>query len=257
MVRLSILFLQELFKAAPRGYYHWDENDEETEIIFTKETPVDQDVVHKRPVVAIVRSNVGWQGIGMDQLRYQNTQTGEREHVDMLSGHLTFNCLTREGDESEQIAWLVASHTWILRRVLLKLGFHDIGQRFQIGAQQPPGQLVQGSSKSEIINVPATSSFQFHVGARVLEQDVPVLGEIEANVTAAMASAYRATNARAGLSGTGLVQADGNPVEYQNIKGRIRPPSIRGRPATITQVVGSNRPSEPTSVTVKVEADEG
>jgi hypothetical protein len=251
------LFLQELFKAAPSGYYHWEEDDQETEIIFTKEVPVDTDVIHKRPVVAVVRSTAAWSGLGMDQLHYENAATGERTHVDMISGHLTFNCLTREGDESEQVAWLIANHMWLLRRVLLKLGFHDIGQRFQIGGQGPPGQLVQGSSKSEIINVPAITSFQFSVGSRVLEEDAVLLQGIEANITASLQPSDRPTNLRAQLDGTGLVHGDGSPVEYQNVGTSIRPPSINGRPATITQVIGSNRPADPLTVTVEVDADEG
>ena len=257
MVRLAILFCQKLFQAAPRGYYHWEEDDQETEIIFTREVPVDQETIHKRPVVAVVRSTAGWQGLGMDQLLHENAKTGERKHVDMISGHLTFNCLTREGDESEQIAWLIANHMWLLRRILLKLGFHDIGQRFQVGGQGPPGQLVQGSSKSEIINVPAITSFQFSVGSSILEQDTPILSEIEANIEASLPEVYRVTQARSSLSGTGLVYGSGHPVEYPNILGGLRPPTVNGRPAEVTQVIGSNLPAEPVGVKIIVDSDEG
>lgn len=257
MVRLAVLFCQKLFQAAPRGYYHWEEDDQETEVIFTREVPVDQETIHKRPVVAIVRSTAGWQGLGMDQLQSENAKTGQRTHVDMISGYLTFNCLAREGDESEQIAWLIANHMWLLRRVLLKLGFHDIGQRFQIGGQGPPGQLVQGSSKSEIINVPAITSFQFSVSSTIVEEGSPIVAELEANIVASLPEAYRPTPARSSLSGTGLVLGSGLPVEYPNILASLRPPTVNGRRAEVTQVIGSNLPAEPVGVKVLIDSDEG
>lgn len=256
LVRLTLLFLQSLFGSAPTGHFRWDEDEELSELILTKEFPMDSEVLHKRPAIIPVRSTAAFNGIGMDQLEYENQRTGERSHVDMVSGNLTFNCLSRVRDESEQIAWLSAKHIWLLRRVLLKLGFHDIGQRFQIGSPGPPGELVHGASKSEIICTPAWTSFQFHTSAKVLEEDVPILQKLEADLTARVAASYRPTNIKQeGGWGTGLVQVGGGPVEFQNIKGRIRAPSIRGRPATVTQVLGSNRPTEPLTIKVNIESD--
>jgi len=249
--RLTLLFLRELFKAAPEGYWHWEDDEEKTEIIITRDVPVEEAVVMKRPVIALVRSAVGWSGLGMDQLLHEDVRTGERTHVDMMSGNLTFNCLARVPSEAEDIAWLVASHVWLLRRVLLKLGFHDIGQRCQVFAPSPPGSLVQGAAKEETINVPAVTPFQFSWGAKVLEEDVPVLQAVETRLTAAVGDAYKPTNIRMSEGwGTGVSQVDGNPVEFQNIKGNVRPPSIRGRPAQVTEVLSSQK-GDPAEVIVK------
>lgn len=249
--RLTLLFLRELFKAAPEGYWHWEDDEEKTEIIITKDVPVEEAVVMKRPVIALVRSGVGWSGLGLDQLLHENVKTGERTHVDMISGNLTFNCLARVPDEAEDIAWLVSTHIWLLRRVLLKLGFHDIGQRCQVLAPTPPGVLVQGAAKEETINVPAVTPFQFSWGAKVLEQDVPLLASVEARLTVAVNDAYKPTNIKMpGGWGTGLSQVDGNPVEFQNIKGNVRPPYIKGRPAQVTEVI-SSRKGDPIEVTIK------
>jgi hypothetical protein len=250
-MRLNILFLRELFKAAPKGHFHWEDDEEATEIIITKDVPVDEEVLHKRPVIAVVRSAVGWSGLGMDQLLHEEVKTGERSHVDMISGNLTYNCIARVPDEAEQIAWLVATHVWLLRRVLMKLGFHDIGQRCQVLSPTPPGALVQGAAKEETINVAAFTTFQFSWGAKVLEQDVPILRSVEANLTTAVQDAYRPSSTlMEGGWGTGLSQVDGRPVEFQNIKGNIRPPSIKGRPAQVTEVL-SSRSGDPVTVTVK------
>ncbi len=251
LMRLNILFLRELFSAAPKGYWHWEDDEEATEIIITKDVPVDEEVVMKRPVIAVVRSAVGWSGLGMDQMLHEDVKNGERTHVDMISGNLTYNCIARVPDEAEQIAWLVATHVWLLRRVLLKLGFHDIGQRCQVMAPTPPGALVQGAAKEETINVPAFTTFQFSWGAQVLEQDVPILKSVETNLTAAVQEAYSPTNIMMeGGWGTGLSQVDGRPVEFQNIKGRINPPSIKGRPAQVTEILSSQE-GDPLSITVK------
>lgn len=255
LTRLCIIFLQKLFESAPEGWFHWVEDDEHTEVIITKDMPIDTDVIHKRPVIVVVRSPVGWQGLGHDQLLYESMRTGERSYADMISGNLTFNCLARTPDESEVLAWLVSSHVWLLRRVLMKSGFHDIGQRMQIGAVTPPGQLVRGSGKEEVVNVPAFTTFQFGWGARVLEEDVPILDKIQAELTATAQAAYRPTNQLAeGGFGTALVQGDGNLVQFQNIKGSIRPPSIAGRPAQVTQVLGSS-PGEPSTQRVDIEVE--
>jgi len=252
-MRICILFLQALYTSAPKGHFHWSDDDELSEILITKEVPIESDVVHKRPVIVLVRSPVAWQGLGLDQLDSESIKTGARDHVDMLSGNLTFNCLSAVPDEAEVIAWLTASHTWLLRRVLMKLGFHDIGQRMQIGSPTPPGQLVRGSSKSEIVNVPAFTTFQFGWGARVLEEDVPVLRQIETTLVASMLPAFRPTNTiMEGGWGTGLVQVDGSPIEFENMKRPIRSPTVRGRPATVTQVLGN----DPSPLTQRIIIDD-
>jgi len=251
--RVALGFLQQLYGAAPRGYFHWDADDQLSDLSIHKNVPIAPDVVEKRPAIAVVRSGVQWAGIGLDQFRDMRLQTGELTHTDMISGNLTFNCLSRNDNEAVQLGWLTGRHVWILRRVLLKLGFHDIGQRINVGASSPPGAIIQGDTEAEITNVPVTVPFHFQWTETVGELGLAVLNSVEATLTATMADVQRFTNhAMAGGFGTGVRQVDGNPVQHQNIQGVINPPYVRSRRRTpLTTGPGGNRAEPPIRVTVK------
>jgi hypothetical protein len=99
----------------------------------------------------------------------------------MISGNMTFNCISRVAEEAEQIAWLVSRHFWILRRILQKCGFHDIGQRTSIGSVSPPGALIAGDP-GEIRNVPTTVPFHFQWTESVTPTNLILLEQISTTV---------------------------------------------------------------------------
>jgi len=194
----------------------------------------------------------GWSGLGMDQLHQLNTRTGAETHVDMLAGNLTFNCLSRVADEAEDLAWLVSSHVWLLRPILMKVGFHDIGQRMQIGSASPPGQLVQGAPTEEVTVVPAFTSFQFGWGGKITEQDTHVIREVTLQLEARLHEVLQPTPQYAGGGvGTGLVQSDGRPVESRSVVGALRFPAGT-RVRRIRPQRDAEPPGEPWTITVKI-----
>lgn len=253
IVRICLLFTQQLFKEAPKGQLQWDPDDDYTNIIITDNTPLKVEVVQKMPAIVTVRSQVGWAGIGLDQLRELDLKTGTRIHTDMISGNMTFNCLSRSRNEAELIAWVLSDHLWALRYILLKLGFHDIGQRIQVLPASPAGSIIQGDTEGEIINVPAVVPFHFQHTISVAERELTLLDQIEANINVQMSDVIRPTEiAMEGGFGTARQQVDGDVVRFQNIKGRVNPPHVRGRPRTaITTRVGGNKADPPITINVK------
>lgn len=253
--RICLVFLQQIFKSAPRGHYQWDEDEEHTQIIIQDEAPIDAEVVNKRPAIVSVMSGVQWAGIGLDQIRDLNLRTGSRVHTDMISGNMTFNCLSRVKTSCRQIGWLVGRHFWILRRILHLAGFHDIGQRIHVGAVSPPGAIISGDP-GEIRNVPVTVPFFFQWTEQVTEHNLQVLNAVTTNLGVASNRTIRTTDHELpGGTGTAITDSTGNYVRFPNIRG----PGMRGR-QLITQPVdeiieperpGSNPSDEPLNITVE------
>jgi hypothetical protein len=252
--RLIILFLQRLFESAPSGSFRYHSDAEASELRITSVYPVPAEVLDKMPVIVTNLSTVGFQGLGMDQLLHEEMSTGTRTHVDLCTGYLFMNCLAKERYEALTLGWFVAIHTWALRRILMRCGFHDVGQRFQINPPSDPGQLVQGAAWPEVINVSLATPISFHYGVRVTEQMTHLLQGIEMEMTVTPTPAYRQTPTRAvGGRGTSYVQGDGSAVEFpqrgarpnwQEGESRVETP-IDMDPFTVDLVIGSRALEQP------------
>jgi len=254
LVRLCLIFLQELWKEAPPGNFKWDPDETMTELLITDDAPIEPEVIEKRPAIVSVLSQCGWAGIGLDQLQSLSIRTGERVHTDMISGNITMNCLSRVKTEAQLIAWVTANHFWVLKYILMKLGFHKIGEQTQILAASPPGALISGDTEAEIVNVAVVIPYHFQHSVTVSEEGLRVLNRIEQTITVMMANPSKPTNQLAeGGWGTGLYQSDGKRAEFQNMKGRnIRPPTFRGRPLAPRNYIGGGKADPPLQVTVEI-----
>jgi len=146
----------------------------------------------------------------------------------MISGNMTFNCVSRRKVVAENLAWLVARHCWILRRMLMKQGFHDFGQRIQIGTASPPGAIIAGSPDPEMIDVPVIVPFHFQYEDTIGERDVPLASAIETHISTMGPVVSRPTQVAAGGGpGPGL---RGSATGARNSGlNRLRHPSISGR----------------------------
>ncbi len=227
VTRLCLAFLQGLF-AQSTGSFKWSMDAEKSEIIITDEQPLNVDVVNKRPHIVTVRSPVAWAGIALDQLQDYNFKTGERTHTDMISGNMTFNCVARRKDVAEAIAWIVARHFWILRRIMLKNGFHDFGQRIQVLAPSPPGALISGAAEAESVCVPVIVPYHFQWEDVIRPTDLETVQGIEATITARIPELIRPTPmASGGSPGPGL-RGSGVGAKESGLKN-LRPPWVRGK----------------------------
>lgn len=256
VTRLCLSFLQGLFKQSTEGNLKWSMDPEKTEILITDEQPLNADVINKRPAIVTVRSPVAWAGIALDQLQHYDFRTGERVHTDLISGNMTFNCVARRKDVAETIAWIAARHFWILRRIMLKNGFHDFGQRIQVLAPSPPGAIISGAADPESVCVPIIVPYHFQWQETIRATDLETVQEIEAHITSRIPEPLRPTPMAAGGSpGPGL-RGTGLGATESGLKG-LRPPWIRGRTLRVLRtdtLPDSQQHGDPVTQVVKADS---
>lgn len=225
---VTLNFLQGLFSYAEEGTYRWAADPKLTEIIITQENPIESEVINKRPAIVAVLGQAAFAGIALDQLADYNFRTGERKHTDIISGRITLNCIARKLTPARKLAWLVARHCWIMRRILLKQGFHDFGQRTIVMGATPPGALVQGAVEPESMNVPVVVAYHFQWQDQIRQTDLETVQAIETHITSSCPQVIRPTQmAEGGGPGPGL---RGTAIGARS-SGllNLRHPAIRGR----------------------------
>jgi len=160
---LMVRFLQGLFNKLPEDSdYHWEPDPASSKIFIAGGAPIDAGVVLSRPAIAVDVGQYQPANIALDQHRASSLLTGERLHMDLVSGNLMVYVISREGDEARRIAGWAGRHVRYHRRLLQKVGgFHQIGQNFSVTAPTSPGQIVQGTSETEAIMV--TVSIPWHL----------------------------------------------------------------------------------------------
>lgn len=145
------LFLKALFKDMNPGEYKWIDDPKLTEIFITDQHPVNLEVVEKRPAIVTIRGNAQWANLGMNQTVDYEWHSGKVTKQDLVSFHVTFACLSREGVEAQRLAWFLFSMLPLFKPHLQRSihGLHNIGNSLSMGGETPAGALVQGSSTPE------------------------------------------------------------------------------------------------------------
>ena len=159
--RLYIQFLQGLFNFNPAGCFHWEPDEERTEIVITAEAPLSQKTIGKRPAITVVIGPIQYQGLAIDQLMYMNLWTERKVHSDLISGHFVAYCLAESDVTAQWLAHIVTSGTMVNRRLLeSRGGFHQIARPApSANSPSPPGGLVQGDAHGLVmvqVNLPFT-----------------------------------------------------------------------------------------------------
>lgn len=179
MVRaLYISFAKGLFAAAPVGCYHWTP-DEVSEIYISSETPIRADKVGKRPAISYTRGPVSFYSLGMDDMLRFNFATGKKTKTVLVPGVMSINCCSRNYLESERLAWIVAEHMWLLRELLMKKGFFEIGRQPQISSPSPAGSIVANAGSDEWFCTTIQSPFQFPRMSQFTPLNKMILDNIE------------------------------------------------------------------------------
>lgn len=158
---LFVSFVQGLFGAAPRGCYHWEPDDENSEIIITNENRLDAEVLNKRPGITFTRGPVQFYSFGIDDRRSFDFATERKEKAVLVPGTMTINVVSRVMLEAEDLAWVVMEHIWLLRDLFLKMGFFELGRTPQMGSPSPAGSIVSNDQGDEYTVVPVAVPFQF------------------------------------------------------------------------------------------------
>lgn len=158
---LFVKFVQGLFYYSPRGAYHWDPDEAQSEIVITAESRIDPKTINKRPAITFTRGPVQYYGLGIDDLLSYELDIEKRTRAALIPGTMTINCISRVMLESEGIAGVVAEHIWLLRDLLMRAGFYDIGRSPSIGSPTQAGSVVMNDSGDEFTVTPVSVPFQF------------------------------------------------------------------------------------------------
>jgi len=159
---LFVGFCQGLFHYAPPGCYHWEEDEDTTEIVIRDEAPVKEEIVAKRPLICITRGPMQFYGFGLDDMVEYRLDIDRKTKGVLVPGTMIINCCSRVSIEAENIAWIVAEYIWLLRDYLLKAGLFDTGRHPQIGSPTPAGSIVADGKGDEFICVQVSVPYQFH-----------------------------------------------------------------------------------------------
>lgn len=155
-----VRFLQGLFHGAPRGWYHWELDLDDTEIVITDENPIKVDTLGKRPCISCTRAPVAFYSLGIDDMLSYDFRTGAQRKAILIPGTMSINCCSRVPLEAEQLAWVAANHLRLLRDVMRRWGFYDVGRNLAIGSPSAPGSIIQNDRGDEWYACTVTSPFQ-------------------------------------------------------------------------------------------------
>ncbi len=196
-------FVQGIFTAAPRGSYHWEASMEDTEIIVTDENPINIDVVGRRPAITFTRGPVQFYSLGLDDMSSYNFDTGAKQKSVLVPGTMSINCCSKSDLESERIAWVISETLWLLRELLLREGFFEIGRQPMIGSPSPAGSIVTGDSAREWYCTTIACPFQFYRTSQVTPLNKKIAQNVQLHLRT-MISPISSNQYRQGVVGNEL-----------------------------------------------------
>ena len=158
---MFIRFCQGLFYAAPIGAYHWDEDENLTEIVISNENKLDPEVIMKRPGISFTRGPIQFYSLGIDDMMSYEFDIDKKTKAVLVPGTMTVNCISRVPQESEDLAWVVMEHIWLLRDLLMRAGFFEVGRQPQMGSPSPAGSLVANDQGDEFTVTSVSVPYQF------------------------------------------------------------------------------------------------
>ncbi|MHB8815784.1 MAG: hypothetical protein ACYDAE_21335 [Steroidobacteraceae bacterium] len=184
---LFVRFVQGLFNAAPPGAYHWEPNDEQTEIYVSDENALKAETIGQRPAVTCTRGPIQFYTLGLDDMLSYDIETGTKRKSVLVPGTMVINCCSRAALESERIAWICAEQLWLHREMLMQAGFFEIGRQPAIGSPSPAGSLIVADSGDEWYLTAVTCPFQFYRTSQFSPLGKRIVKEISVSIRERMA----------------------------------------------------------------------
>lgn len=146
---LVISFVQGLFNGAPAGCYHWEPEEERTEIIIRDENPINVEKVGQRPAINFTMGEIRFYNVGIDDMIDYDFATGKKTKGVLVPGVISVNVCSRSDIEAHNLAWVVGEHIWLLREILLRQGFFEIGRGITISPPTSAGSIVSNDMADE------------------------------------------------------------------------------------------------------------
>lgn len=135
----------------PAGAYQWRDGEGDSEIWISGDTPLNPEVVGQRPAVTCKRGDMGFAGLGIGDVAFNDLHTGAMAYMDMKSTVVMIHVLSRIDVEADRLAHVVSHWIRAYRRPLVKASKGNIlsvGQRISISPPSPPGSLIAESANS-------------------------------------------------------------------------------------------------------------
>jgi hypothetical protein len=139
---LFINFVRGLFRAAPPGDYRWNKDEEQSEIIIRDENPIHVNKYGQRPCVNFTPGRIQFYSLGMDDLLSYSFRTDGKKKGVLVPGTMSINVCARSDIEAHDLAWVVAEHIWLLRDLMLREGFFELGRAIDVSPPGPPGTVI-------------------------------------------------------------------------------------------------------------------
>lgn len=181
---LFISFLQGLFAHAPPGSFRWTQDESTSELFIRDENPLKVQTTNARPAITLTMGGVQFYSLGMDDMLYQDLQTGQKTKGVLIPGSISLNCISRVDQEAHNLAWIVSEHIWLLRELFLKMGFFELGRGVQITPPSAAGSLVQNDGGEEWYCSTAVVPFQFQRKSAFTPLGLEIVQGIEQKVRA-------------------------------------------------------------------------
>lgn len=179
---LLVSFIQGLFAEAPPGCYRWNFEDSLTEIMIRDESPIHVESIGSRPAINLTMGAVSFYSLGIDDLYTFDFSIGRKVKVVLIPGTVSINCSSRSDIEAHNIAWVIAEHIWLLRELLLKSGFFEIGRNIQISPPSPGGSIVSSDQSDEWFVSTISVPFQFNRKSAFTPLGDDIANNIELNL---------------------------------------------------------------------------
>lgn len=164
-----IVFNKEraLDKYSTLRFYGNDDVNNTVEIYDT--APIDASVIAARPAVVVLLGGSSYANVGIDQLTaeefvprpgmFPDVQMLRKEHLDLITGGLTFSCVAKTAFEARMLGYAVGSSFRAYMRTLRRFFFHDIGTNVQWSPESPPGAILSGDIKETAVMVQVSTPF--------------------------------------------------------------------------------------------------
>jgi hypothetical protein len=158
-MRLYVQFLQGLFNQVPVGTFHWEPDNETSEIVIRGEAPLDLSVVGKRPAITVVMGPIQYQGLSIDQMLSFDPKTGKRLRTDLISSLFSVYCIAESDIIASRLGHIVSHFTRLKQRLLESPGgFYSIARPApSSNTPSPAGSIIMGDPKGLVmvqVNIP-------------------------------------------------------------------------------------------------------
>lgn len=162
-VRVLILgFLQGLFAEAPPNSFRWSPDDQVTELVIRDENPIHVETIGMRPCVSLTMGTINFYSLGLDDMFSYDVALDRKVKVVLIPGTVSINCCSRVPIEAHNLAWIIAEHLWLLRELLLKAGFFEIGRNISVSPPSPPGSVIAADAADEWVCSTVSVPYQFN-----------------------------------------------------------------------------------------------